>query len=168
MTLYQAHILPLYSSRLPSYLLHFHPSPLLQPAPLLPLYSTWLPSYLLHFHTSPLLFPAPLLFTPLPSFPSTPTGSPPSPLLQPAPLLPLYSNRLPSSLQSYPSQLYKNNTYDISHIFWLEKHAPLKIIKVVDRPLNKWMTDNILTLRAIRRNNLVTWWKTRITINYLL
>ena len=41
----------------------------------------------------------------------------------------------------------------------LDKHAPLKKITVVDRPLNEWMTDNILALKAIRR-------KTRITINF--
>ena len=35
----------------------------------------------------------------------------------------------------------------------LDKHAPLKNIKVVDRPLNEWMTDNILALKAIRRKN---------------
>ena len=33
----------------------------------------------------------------------------------------------------------------------LDKHAPLKKITVVDRPLNGWMTDNILALKAIRR-----------------
>ena len=41
----------------------------------------------------------------------------------------------------------------------LDKHAPLKKITVVDRPLNEWMTDNILPLKAIRR-------KIRITINF--
>ena len=35
----------------------------------------------------------------------------------------------------------------------LDKHAPLKMIKVVDRPLNEWMTDNVLALKAIRRKN---------------
>ena len=35
----------------------------------------------------------------------------------------------------------------------LGKHAPLKKIKVVDTPLNEWMTDNILALKAIRRKN---------------
>ena len=35
----------------------------------------------------------------------------------------------------------------------LNKHGPLKIVKVVDRPLNEWMTDNILALKAIRRKN---------------
>ena len=35
---------------------------------------------------------------------------------------------------------------------------------VVDRPLNEWMTDNILTLKAIRRKNELIWRKTRTTI----
>ena len=39
----------------------------------------------------------------------------------------------------------------------LDKHAPLKKITVVDRPLNEWMTDNILALKAIRRKNELIW-----------
>ena len=35
----------------------------------------------------------------------------------------------------------------------------------MDRPLNEWMTDNILALKAIRRKNELIWRKTRITIN---
>ena len=41
-----------------------------------------------------------------------------------------------------------------------------KNITVVDRPLNEWMTDNILALKAIRRKNELIWRKTRITINF--
>ena len=37
---------------------------------------------------------------------------------------------------------------------------------VVDRPLNEWMTNNILALIAIRRRNEVIWRKTRTTINF--
>ena len=48
----------------------------------------------------------------------------------------------------------------------LDKHAPLKKITVVDRPLNKWMTDNILALKAIRWKSELIWRKTRITINF--
>ena len=48
----------------------------------------------------------------------------------------------------------------------LYKHAPLKNIKVMDRPLNKWMTGNILALKAIHRINELIWRKTRITINF--
>ena len=33
----------------------------------------------------------------------------------------------------------------------LNKHAKKKNIYVVDRPLNEWMTDDILTLKVIRR-----------------
>ena len=48
----------------------------------------------------------------------------------------------------------------------LDKHAPLKKITVVDRPLNEWMTDNILSLKAIWRKNELIWRKTRIIINF--
>ena len=37
---------------------------------------------------------------------------------------------------------------------------------MVDRPLNEWMTDDILTLKAISRKNELIWRKTRITINF--
>ena len=36
---------------------------------------------------------------------------------------------------------------------------------MVDRPLNEWMTDDILTLKGIRRKNELIWRKTRTTIN---
>ena len=36
----------------------------------------------------------------------------------------------------------------------------------VDRPLNEWMTNNILAMKAIRRKNELIWRKTRITINF--
>ena len=48
----------------------------------------------------------------------------------------------------------------------LDRHAPKKNIYVVDRPLNEWMTDNILTLKAICRKNELIWQKTRTTINF--
>ena len=38
----------------------------------------------------------------------------------------------------------------------------------MDRPLNEWMTDNILALKAIRRKNELIWRKTRITINFYM
>ena len=47
----------------------------------------------------------------------------------------------------------------------LDRHAPKKNICVVDRLLNEWMTDDILTLTAIRRKNELIWRKTRTTIN---
>ena len=37
---------------------------------------------------------------------------------------------------------------------------------MVDRPFNEWMTDDILTLKAIRRKNELIWRKTRTTINF--
>ena len=48
----------------------------------------------------------------------------------------------------------------------LNKHAKKKNIYVVDRPSNEWMTDDILTLEAIRRKNELIWRKTRTTINF--
>ena len=48
----------------------------------------------------------------------------------------------------------------------LDRHAPKKNIYVVDRPLNEWMTHNILTLKAIRRKNELIWRKRRTTINF--
>ena len=36
----------------------------------------------------------------------------------------------------------------------------------MDRPLNKWLTDNILSLKAIRRKNEFIWRETRITRNF--
>ena len=41
---------------------------------------------------------------------------------------------------------YDKYLYDL-----LNKHTPKKNIYMVDRPLNEWMTDDILTLKAIRR-----------------
>ena len=35
----------------------------------------------------------------------------------------------------------------------LDKHAPLKKICIVDRPLSDWMTDDIRALKIIRRKN---------------
>ena len=46
----------------------------------------------------------------------------------------------------------------------LDKHAPLKKKTVVDRPLNEWMTDNILALKAIRLKNEFIW--RTISINF--
>ena len=41
--------------------------------------------------------------------------------------------------------------YDASLSSLLDKHAPSKRIYVVDRPMNDWMTDDILVLKALRR-----------------
>ena len=48
----------------------------------------------------------------------------------------------------------------------LNKHAPLKEIDVVERPLNDWMTDNTLALKKIRRQRGKIWRQSPITINY--
>ena len=37
---------------------------------------------------------------------------------------------------------------------------------MVDRPLNEWMTNDILTLKANHRKNELIWRKTRTTINF--
>ena len=37
---------------------------------------------------------------------------------------------------------------------------------MVYRPLNEWLTGDILTLKAIRRKNELIWQKTRTTINF--
>ena len=39
-------------------------------------------------------------------------------------------------------------------------------MKVVDKPLNESMTDNILSLKVIRRKNELIWRKNCITINF--
>ena len=38
------------------------------------------------------------------------------------------------------------------HFHLFDKHAPSKRIYVVDRPMNDWMTYDILVLKALRRN----------------
>ena len=40
------------------------------------------------------------------------------------------------------------------------------MVCVVNRPLNEWTTDDILTLKAIRRKNELIRQKTRTTINF--
>ena len=51
------------------------------------------------------------------------------------------------------------------HLF-LDKHAPSKRIYVVDRPMNDWMTDDILVLKALRRKYESLWRKTRLTVHF--
>ena len=48
----------------------------------------------------------------------------------------------------------------------LDKHAPSKRIYVVDRPMNDWMTDDILVLNALRRKYQSLWRKTRLTVHF--
>ena len=48
----------------------------------------------------------------------------------------------------------------------LDKHAPLKTIQVVERPMNDWINHDILALKIIRRKNESLWRRTRLTIHY--
>ena len=52
------------------------------------------------------------------------------------------------------------------HFHLLDKHAPSKRIYVVERPMNDWMTDDILLLKALRRKYESLWRKTRLTVHF--
>ena len=56
--------------------------------------------------------------------------------------------------------------YDASLSSLLDKHAPSKRIYVVGRPMNNWMTDDILVLKALRRKYESLWRKTRLTVHF--
>ena len=56
--------------------------------------------------------------------------------------------------------------YDESLSSLLDKHAPSKRIYVVERPMNDWMTDDILVLKALRRKYESLWRKTRVTVHF--
>ena len=56
--------------------------------------------------------------------------------------------------------------YEASLSSLLDKHAPSKRIYVVDRPMNDWMTDDILVLKALRRKYESLWRKTRLTVHF--
>ena len=56
--------------------------------------------------------------------------------------------------------------YDMYLSDLLDRHAPMKNIYVVDRPLNEWMNNDIISLKAIRRKNLLILRKTRSTTNF--
>ena len=56
--------------------------------------------------------------------------------------------------------------YDASVSSLLDKHAPSKRIYVVDRPMNDWMTDDILVLKALRRKYESLWRKTRLPVHF--
>ena len=56
--------------------------------------------------------------------------------------------------------------YDASLSSLLDKHAPSKRIYVVDRPMNDWMTNDILVLKALRRKYESLWRKTRLTVHF--
>ena len=56
--------------------------------------------------------------------------------------------------------------YDASLSSLLDKHAPSKRIYVVERPMNDWMTDDILVLKALRRKYESLWRNTRLTVHF--
>ena len=56
--------------------------------------------------------------------------------------------------------------YDASLSSLLDKHAPSKRINVVERPMNDWMSDDILVLNALRREYESLWRKTRLTVHF--
>ena len=56
--------------------------------------------------------------------------------------------------------------YDASLSSLLDKHAPSKRINVVERPMNDWMTYDILVLKALRRKYESLWRKTRLTVHF--
>ena len=56
--------------------------------------------------------------------------------------------------------------YDTLLSSLLDKHAPSKRIYVVERPMNDWMTDDILVLKTLRRKYESLWRKTRLTVHF--
>ena len=56
--------------------------------------------------------------------------------------------------------------YDALLSSQLDKHAPSKRIYVVERPMNDWMTDDILVLKALRRKYESLWRNTRLTVHF--
>ena len=48
----------------------------------------------------------------------------------------------------------------------LDKHAPSKRLYVVDRPMNDWMTDDILVLKTLHYKYGSLWRKTRPTVHF--
>ena len=56
--------------------------------------------------------------------------------------------------------------YDASLSSLLNKHAPSKRIYVVNRPMNDWMTDDILVLEALCRKYESLWRKARLTVHF--
>ena len=55
--------------------------------------------------------------------------------------------------------------YDAS-LSLLDKHAPSKRIYVVGRPMDDWMADYILVIKALRRKYESLWSKTRLTVHF--
>ena len=61
---------------------------------------------------------------------------------------------------------YCGYSYDDCMRKMLDKHAPLKTIQVVEKPMNDWINDDILALKIKRRRNESLWRRTRLTIHY--
>ena len=56
--------------------------------------------------------------------------------------------------------------YDASLSSLLDTHAPSKRIYVVDRPMNDWITDDSMVLKALCRKYESLWRKTRLTVHF--
>ena len=56
--------------------------------------------------------------------------------------------------------------YDASLSSLLDKHVLSKCIYVVERPMNDWMTDDILVLKALRRKYESLWRNTSLTVHF--
>ena len=56
--------------------------------------------------------------------------------------------------------------YDASLSSLLDKYAPSKRIYVVDRPMNDWITNDILVLKALRCKYESLWCKTCLTVHF--
>ena len=54
----------------------------------------------------------------------------------------------------------------IGKTFWKSSALPSKRIYVVERPMNDWMTDDILVLKALRRKYESLWRKTLLTVHF--
>ena len=58
--------------------------------------------------------------------------------------------------------------YDASLSSLLDKHVPSKRIYVVHRPMNDWMTDDILVLKPLRHKYESLWRKTCLTVHFYM
>ena len=56
--------------------------------------------------------------------------------------------------------------YDASLSSILDKHGPSRRIYVVERHMNDWMADDMLVLKALRRNYESLWRTTRLTVHF--
>ena len=51
------------------------------------------------------------------------------------------------------------------NLYWINMHHQ-NVIYVVERPMNDWMTDDILVLKAVRRKYEPLWRKARLTVHF--